>query len=68
MRPFARANAAEIRTQHDVAQRKKSLRKRGHHLVVLGSALQRVGVGDERDRLPRRAGIVDVDFDLADGS
>ena len=58
-------DAAEIRPRGDVAQVVERLRERGDDLVVLGPALYRVGMGDQRDTAPQFARVVEVGFDRA---
>jgi ribosomal protein S18 len=59
------AHATEVRPRGDVAQGEERLGERGDHLVVLGAALQRVGMRDQRNAMPRRARIVDVGLDVS---
>ena len=62
---IACAYAAEIQPQRAVTERDKRLRQRLHDLVVQRAAVKRMGMGDQRDAAPRRAGFVDGNLELS---
>ena len=62
------ADAAEIRPRGEVSEVIERLGQRGDDFIVLGAALHRIGMSNQRDAAARASRIVQVGFDGAGGT